>query len=201
MPLPDRFEFDGLAPGPCAEAKSRADRRRWLCFVRQALDAGLLGYKASRVAHALETYCGPDGCFPSHKSLAAAAGCSERHAIRSVERLEVLGMLCHRSRYATRKGRVVRTSNRYTLLVPLALPGLQPKAPVLRIPSALKKKVEELIPESSGIVSVRSVEDIAADRAAIERRRQMVEAGLLPALRGPILVPPRSRLGLSWPPR
>lgn len=182
MSIANRLDWTD-AEGAPIEVLNRADRRRWIHLVRLALNAGLLGYRVSRVASALLAWQGPGGIFPSMETLAETAECSRRHVSRAIARLELLNLVRRERRTRLEAGMLVRDSNRYVLLLPPVLPRHRPRMRPLPLLSHFQDEGKELIPDSRDIGSQRSAalalpRSIIAPAAALAARRAVIEQRL-----------------------
>ena len=99
----------------------RERRTIWRARLNLARLAGRITALHVLVGEALLRRLGEDGrCDPSHETLAADAGCSERTVRRALAALGALGMVRWINRLVRTACRAEQTSNAYTLIVAVA---------------------------------------------------------------------------------
>jgi hypothetical protein len=156
----------------------RNQRARFKFLLDAHVRARRLPAKQERVGRALVKRLGADGrCDPTHATLAAHAGCSERTARRACETLRRLGLLRWQHRLVRAGWRSEQTSNAYVLMVTAANP-----APLSS--GGQKGRETKLIDKSmsSSSLPLFSYDERVAGQAALAevlRRRQGVVNAML----------------------
>ncbi|WP_148301525.1 helix-turn-helix domain-containing protein [Asaia prunellae] len=92
-------------------------KQRFRQLVLKRLYGRELTHAQASVLMRLATFLGRDGLYPSHATIATAAGVSARTVIRALDKAYSMGLVTRRLRRIRCAGRVLRTSNAYTLNV------------------------------------------------------------------------------------
>lgn len=100
-----------------------------------------LKHSEKSVLMTLATFLGRDGLYPSHAAIAKSCGYSVRTVIRALERAYELGIVDRTHRVKRDCGKVVRTSNRYRLII---LSAEQARAAGKHMARAVFQRVQRL---------------------------------------------------------
>ena len=160
----------GSGPRIPLDREQRARYRALLLLNRRP---GRLTLSASVIGRVLLDMLGEDGRLdPSHATIAARARVSIATVVRSLAQLRAFGFVSWVRRLVRTAWRTEQTSSAYALAVPSA-PAFFPEALFLngtRLTARAVCKSQEKVP---------SAIDVAAARAALERRRQVTEGRLM----------------------
>ena len=153
----------------------REARARFRFLLRAHARAGRLPAKGEWIGAALLKRLGADGrCDPSHATLAADAGCSDRTARRATCRLRDLGLLRWEQRLVRAGWRAEQTSNAYQLqMLPAATHALAVGA------RSSGGQAGRETPRIGIPLCTASAAEVAAAHRALADRRRVIEQRLL----------------------
>jgi hypothetical protein len=163
-------------PGP-RRPLDREQRARFKFLVKAHRSSGNITADHLSIGFALLQRLGTNGqCDPTHKTLAMAAGCTDRTVRRGLARLRMLGLLRWHRRIVRDGWRVEQTSNAY-ILAPEA--AATPSMPLIRrvIPKGWIPRTG-CPPVAWAEVPPPSAHELAAAQAALAARRAVVMARL-----------------------
>lgn len=152
----------------------RNQRARFKFLLNAHARARRLPAKQEWVGKALLKRLGASGrCDPTHATLAAHAGCSERTARRACETMRRLGLLRWQHRLVRVGWRSEQTSNAYVLMTNVANPAPLPSG-------GQKGRETKSIDKSMDCTSLPlfSYDERVAAQAALAERRRVIEQRL-----------------------